>query len=131
MKNSTRRNLLAKLGVGAAAAAALAVSGTSSTANAGAVPINPKRVVEMQVEGTKLQVAVRIDPKQGGFVMQASPLEGEPKLGLTKTGHTLNLGVSVKNNGVSIAGLDAVLNRAASANSGRCWFDDVDVAVKM
>jgi hypothetical protein len=132
VKNSSRRNLLAKLGTGAAAAAALSVAGTSTVARAassapkkGATAlVNPKSVKTLAVKGKKLEVVVSMnkDAKKG-LAVSASP-NAKPRIGVRKG--ALHLGVSVSDRGVSITGLDSVLSHSAD---GRCVISDNSVAL--
>ena len=128
MKNTTRRNLFKKLGVGAAAVAALTVAGTSQSAKA-AAPVDPKRAVSVEGKNGDFQVVVALGGTgQSAGVFLDMFASSTPKLGLYDTKH-LGLGVKVSNNTVSIRGLDSLVNRAYAAQAGRCWMDDVNVEV--
>lgn len=129
MNNSTRRNLLAKLGLGAAAIAAISVTGISQTAHAEQLaPIDIKRSVTVTAVAEKLQVSVGISPIAKGVVITAKASDA-PQIGISNDGKLLNLGVSILGDKVTITGLDSMVNRAAA---GRCTITtgDIDLAVK-
>ena len=131
MNNTTRRNLLAKLGLGAAAIAALSVGGISQTAQAGEdlIPIDIKRSVMITAPANSMQVTVSIAPPAGGVTLTTKVADA-PLIGFTKDGKSLNLGVTVQGDKVTIQGLDTLVNRAAA--SGRCTIStgDIDLALK-
>jgi hypothetical protein len=124
MKNTTRRSLLNKLGLGAAALAAITVAGTSNLASAKMIPINPNRTVQVGIPAPSLQVTVKFGPQ--GFVL-TSQANDAPIAGISQDRLSLRLGVQFNQQSVAITGLDSVINRAQSA--GRCWMDDVNVEV--
>lgn len=129
MKNTTRRNLFKKLGVGAAAIAALSVAGTSQTAKAGPAPVDPKRTVSVEGKDGNYQVVVALGGTGQSVGVFLDMFESNsPKLGLYDAQH-LGLGVKVSDGKVSIRGLDALVNRSYALQAGRCYAEDVSVKV--
>jgi len=135
VKKSSRRNLLAKLGTGAAAATVLSVAGAPNTAHAGnAAPtkkgtttlVNPKSVKKLTVKGKKLQIVVSMNKDvKKGLSVSASP-NSRPRIGVNKG--ALHLGVSITDGTVSITGLDSVLQN--NVGGGRCVISDNEVGFK-
>ncbi len=135
MKNDTRRELLTKLGIGAAAA--VAVAATPKTAAAGPIPAQqlPKTLPKNLPGKLKLTSAsrvqlvkpleprtlqVRVAVTKAGVVIDASATP-KVKVGLTKDRKVLQLGVQVDSvGGVNVLGLNALVEAAAASGSGRC-----------
>ncbi|HET9955755.1 MAG TPA: hypothetical protein VFQ61_14675 [Polyangiaceae bacterium] len=128
MKNTTRREILGKLGASAAALTTLSVAGVAA-AQAQVAKVAPTKAILATEARTRVKLApgdatvqinVGIDRK--GFILQTQRLTGaEPKVGLTAEGKVLQLGLKIKDGVVDVIGLDSVLNRPGNvAAEGRC-----------
>lgn len=139
MKNTTRRNLLARLGAGAAAVTTVAVAGSASAAPTSVSKKTATATVARDL--AKLEVAastmVRVPPKtqelkvhvglskKGVEVSTAS----KGSLGLNRAGTQATLGIKVTPAGVEISGLNAFVNRPQAAAVSRCTITTRDVEV--
>lgn len=130
MTKNTRREMLAKLGAGAAALTTIAVAGLAGAQTVAKEPIArlPKASlaiasrnrVKITPGDTNVQLNVGID-KQGLIISSQRLDTKEPKVGLSQDRKILQLGLRVKDGNVEVLGLDSVLNRGGSvAAEGRC-----------
>jgi len=135
MKNDTRRELLTKLGIGAAAVVAVAATPKSAEAAPILQQQFPKTIPKTLPGQLKLTSASRvqlikpIEPRtlqvrvavtKAGVIIDAAPT---PKIavGLSKNRRLLQLGVQVDSiGGISVLGLNSLVQAAAEAGSGRC-----------
>ncbi len=142
MKNSTRRQLLAKLGAGAAAVTTVAVAGTAAAGPILEQKVMPKQLPQnleklnvqigdaalVKVQPAKSQnLQVHVAITKNGVAVDARPIKGAPVLGLSKDRKVLNLGVQVDGGGVKIAGTNALI--AAAASDGRCNPSDIAISI--
>lgn len=127
MEKGTRRELLAKLGIGAAAVTAVAVASTAATAEAQVPKLPTKKPVfgvGVRVNPVKpvpvTQLQIRAAVTLQGIVLDAQPSD-KIVTGFAKDNRVLQLGVIVdKLGGVEVQGLNSLLDRAAESGGGRC-----------
>jgi len=127
VKNDTRRNLLTKLGMGAAA---ITVMSTAGAAAAQEPKVLSKSKLPVLSAGTRVQLVkpltpqalqVRVAVTSMGVVIDAQAIE-KPMSGLANDNKILQLGVILDaRGGVEIQGLNSLLDRANQAAAGRCW----------
>lgn len=130
VKNETRRNLLTKLGMGAAA---ITVMSTAGAAAAEEPKVFNKAKLPVLKASTKIQLSkplipqalqVRVAVTPVGVVIDAQAID-KPMSGLANDNRILQLGVILDpRGGVEIQGLNALVDRANQAAAGRCWLDN-------
>jgi hypothetical protein len=129
MTKNTRREMLAKLGAGAAALTTLGVATLAGAQTKDAVVRPPSKAVlaaasrnkvRISPGDTNVQINVGIDKQ--GLVLVTQRLDAvEPKIGLSSDRKILQLGLKIKGGLVEVTGLDSVLNRGGNvAAEGRC-----------
>ena len=127
VKSETRRNLLTKLGMGAAAITVMSAAGTAAAQVPAKLPgklpqplRNSVKVnLSKPVNPQSLQVRVAITSI--GLVVGAQAID-KPLVGLANDNRVLQLGVVLDpKGGVEIQGLNGIINRAA-AEGGRCIY---------
>jgi len=125
MNQTSRREMFAKLGAGAAALTALSVAGTAAAAPITAVKTTPTRIAvtsprtEVLVKSGQTSIQVNVGIDKQGFIFQTS--SSSSKVGLTSDAKVLQLGVKIKDGGVEVTGLEGLLNRGGDVSAeGRC-----------
>ena len=128
MQDETRRNLLTKLGMGAAAITVMSAAGVAAAQEPA---LNKAKLPALKV-GTRVQlikplapqaIQVRVAVTSVGMVIDAQQIE-KPLTGLANDGRILQLGVVLDpKGGVEIQGLNAVLDRGGQVAAGRCWIN--------
>lgn len=127
VKNETRRNLLTKLGMGAAAITVMSAAGTA----AAQVPAKlPSKLPQSLRTGVKVNLTKPVNPQalqvrvaitSIGMVIDAQAID-KPLVGLANDDRVLQLGVVLDpKGGVEIQGLNGIIGRAA-AEGGRCIY---------
>ena len=128
MQDETRRNLLTKLGMGAAAITVMSAAGVAAAQEPA---LNKAKLPDLKLS-TRVQLTrplaqqalqVRVAVTSVGMVVDAQQID-KPLTGLANDGRVLQLGVVLDpRGGIEIQGLNAVLNRGAQAAAGRCWIN--------
>ena len=127
MKNTTRREMLAKLGASAAALTTVAVAGVAAAQTKMAPIKAPTRAIlaskarnqfKVTTADATVQLTVGIDKQ--GVVVQSKRITVAPKLGLTSDRKLLQLGLKIKGGNIEVLGLNSILNPGSTAAEGRC-----------
>lgn len=145
MKQESRRQILSKLGLGAAALAVSSVAGVSQASAAGWQPTDEYDFA--QAFTNNISFSISPAPKNGNKMLVVIAGDGNGlkvakvaytsaydsrNTGLAADGMSLTLGVTVNmastKGGVSIMGLDTLLNRQGTAN-GRCTVTTGDISL--